>query len=394
MPTVTDRKLQQTSDNTAVAYYVADVVSAQDYYPFGSLMPGRKFSSGNYRYGFNGKENDNEVKGIEGSQQDYGMRIYDPRVGRFLSVDPLTNKYPWYTPYQFAGNKPIRFIDLDGMEEGDPVGAFLNWTVDTWEDFKSWDKWCQAAGNVNKTVNLGYIAADHISKVAREKDLEGNPIDYRGRTGAVSDLGVDLVMWGTGEKAFTLFRTETILERQMLKQSSAMGDAEAKIAQQEAIKSSNSAQFEIKVSGQITEGMQQQQVQQWQGKAGGIRLPKSDGAWSGQPGNSTWNSTLDQVNKVTLGEGVPYVNNRPMLDKWAKGTFTVEGMNGTMKVDLPLIYKKMMSEFNFGSQQEVIKWLKANELSPHHANGNTIQLVPTPLNKIPHSGGASDLRNQ
>lgn len=42
-----------------------------------------------YRYGFNGKENDNDVKGIEGSQQDYGMRIYDPRLGRFLSVDPV-----------------------------------------------------------------------------------------------------------------------------------------------------------------------------------------------------------------------------------------------------------------------------------------------------------------
>jgi RHS repeat-associated protein len=82
------------------------------------LMPGRKFSSSSlYRYGFNGKENDNEVKG-EGNQQDYGMRIYDPRLGKFLSVDPLTVSYPWYTPYQFAGNNPIKFIDVDGMEPG------------------------------------------------------------------------------------------------------------------------------------------------------------------------------------------------------------------------------------------------------------------------------------
>ena len=69
-----------------------------------------------YRYGFNGKENDNEVKG-SGNQQNYGMRIYDPRLGRFLSVDPLTKSYPWYTTYQFAGNKPIWAIDLDGLEE-------------------------------------------------------------------------------------------------------------------------------------------------------------------------------------------------------------------------------------------------------------------------------------
>lgn len=67
------------------------------------------------RFGFNGKENDNEVKG-EGGQQDYGMRIYDSRLGRFLSVDPLTKNFPWYTPYQFAGNSPIAFVDLDGAE--------------------------------------------------------------------------------------------------------------------------------------------------------------------------------------------------------------------------------------------------------------------------------------
>jgi hypothetical protein len=45
------------------------------------------------------------------------MRIYDSRLGRFLSVDPLTKSYPWYTPYQFAGNTPIWAIDLDGLEE-------------------------------------------------------------------------------------------------------------------------------------------------------------------------------------------------------------------------------------------------------------------------------------
>jgi RHS repeat-associated protein len=69
-----------------------------------------------YRFGFNNKENDNEVSGL-GNWQDYGMRMYSPRLGRFPSVDPLTKKYPWYSPYQFAGNKPIWAVDLDGLEE-------------------------------------------------------------------------------------------------------------------------------------------------------------------------------------------------------------------------------------------------------------------------------------
>ncbi|MBT2563802.1 AHH domain-containing protein [Pedobacter sp. ISL-68] len=90
-------------------------VSGNDYYAFGGQMPGRAFNSSNYRYGFNGKENDNEVKGT-GNQQDYGMRIYDPRIGKFLSVDPITKQYPELTPYQFASNTPIAAIDRDGLE--------------------------------------------------------------------------------------------------------------------------------------------------------------------------------------------------------------------------------------------------------------------------------------
>ncbi|WP_121356808.1 RHS repeat-associated core domain-containing protein [Flavisolibacter nicotianae] len=73
------------------------------------------YADGGYRYEFNGKENDDEVKG-EGNQQDYGMRIYDPRIGRFLSADPLMKKYPMLTPYQFASNSPIQAIDVDGLE--------------------------------------------------------------------------------------------------------------------------------------------------------------------------------------------------------------------------------------------------------------------------------------
>ena len=91
------------------------VQSQSDYYPFGIMIPERSFSAGGYRFGFNGKEKDDEVKGA-GNSQDYGFRIYDPRLGKFLSIDPLSRKFPFYTPYQFAGNKPIVSIDLDGLE--------------------------------------------------------------------------------------------------------------------------------------------------------------------------------------------------------------------------------------------------------------------------------------
>jgi RHS repeat-associated protein len=95
----------------------ADVVTATDYYPFGMSMPGRKYVSPNsesFRYGFNGKEKDLEATGT--TTYDYGFRIYNPALGKFLSVDPLTGKYPELTPYQFSSNSPISGIDLDGLE--------------------------------------------------------------------------------------------------------------------------------------------------------------------------------------------------------------------------------------------------------------------------------------
>jgi hypothetical protein len=48
--------------------------------------------------------------------QDYGFRVYSPALAKFLSVDPLSSSYPYYTPYQFAGNMPIIAIDVDGAE--------------------------------------------------------------------------------------------------------------------------------------------------------------------------------------------------------------------------------------------------------------------------------------
>ncbi|PKP18124.1 MAG: hypothetical protein CVU05_14265 [Bacteroidetes bacterium HGW-Bacteroidetes-21] len=69
-----------------------------------------------YRFGFNGKEKDDEITGQTGATYDYGFRIYDSRIGKFLSVDPLTRSYPMLTPYQFASNSPIMAIDLDGLE--------------------------------------------------------------------------------------------------------------------------------------------------------------------------------------------------------------------------------------------------------------------------------------
>jgi RHS repeat-associated protein len=70
-----------------------------------------------YRYGFNGKEKDDDIQGTTGVDYDYGLRMYDARIGRFLSVDPLAHEFAWNSTYSFAENDVIRSIDVDGAEK-------------------------------------------------------------------------------------------------------------------------------------------------------------------------------------------------------------------------------------------------------------------------------------
>jgi RHS repeat-associated protein len=91
------------------------LLSSAHYDPFGMELPDRAYFSKAYRYGFNGKEKDDEWKGT-GNSYDFGARIYDPRIARWLSTDPLDDKYPSVSPYNFALNNPITFIDPDGRD--------------------------------------------------------------------------------------------------------------------------------------------------------------------------------------------------------------------------------------------------------------------------------------
>jgi len=84
------------------------------------LQPGRHWETGEYRYGYNGKEMDHESKG-EGNSYDFGARMYDPRIAKWMSTDPLEEKYIGWSPYNFVLNMPIVAKDPDGK-----VVLFIN----------------------------------------------------------------------------------------------------------------------------------------------------------------------------------------------------------------------------------------------------------------------------
>ncbi len=122
LSTFTGRKLGVEENNT-IAHYSPEILSATDYFPFGQSNEGRSYRndllSSDYRFGFNGKEKDENGEFGSLTHYDYGFRIYNPSIAKFLSVDPLTSKYSGWSPYNYVLNNPIRLIDVDGREPSD-----------------------------------------------------------------------------------------------------------------------------------------------------------------------------------------------------------------------------------------------------------------------------------
>lgn len=97
------------------------MLAVTNHSPFGVTLSGRNFTltgAEKGRFGFQGQENDNEIKG-EGNSVNYTYRMHDPRLGRFFAVDPLRDKYPYNSPYSFSENRVIDAVELEGLEKAE-----------------------------------------------------------------------------------------------------------------------------------------------------------------------------------------------------------------------------------------------------------------------------------
>jgi RHS repeat-associated protein len=101
----------------------ASVLQATNYYPFGMVANQVTNSGGNNQYLYNGKE----LQGYFSlNWYDYGARMYDGALGRWMVTDPMIEKHYEWTGYSYAYNNPIRFIDIMGLDttaNGETIGA-------------------------------------------------------------------------------------------------------------------------------------------------------------------------------------------------------------------------------------------------------------------------------
>jgi hypothetical protein len=116
----------------------AELVSAQGYEPFGSLLPGRNYSSDSYRFGFGGQLKDDEVYGSTGTSYTAEFWQYDPRTARRWNVDPESNSQVSWSTYSVYGDNPIFHIDPNGKKfiNFDASGKYIGTSHNTrWHNF-------------------------------------------------------------------------------------------------------------------------------------------------------------------------------------------------------------------------------------------------------------------
>jgi RHS repeat-associated protein len=122
---INDIKIPISSVGIDVDGYLATIVSTADYSPFGVQLDGRTVSAESYRYGYQGQEKDDELKGA-GNSVNYTYRMHDPRLGRFFAVDPLAADYPHNSPYAFSENRVLDKVELEGLETSPPKYVTMN----------------------------------------------------------------------------------------------------------------------------------------------------------------------------------------------------------------------------------------------------------------------------
>ena len=220
-------------------------------------MPGRTYSTEKYQYGFNGKRADSF---LNKSYYDFGERIYDSRVGRFLSTDPYSTNFPQWSPYAFAFDSPLQNVDKDGKF---PIWGIIAGLVEGAIEFSSQVASGMAQGKSFKEAVFSVDYADVAIATAggfikatipgsapfvdRATDFLQAAVDYKPISKDPNERGLKtiadgskstsdfLVDWGINYISTTIFKKidNSVTEKNIKKTENILEKAKNKIANQE-----------------------------------------------------------------------------------------------------------------------------------------------------------------
>ena len=138
-----------------------------NYYPFGLRHKGYNNLISEHPYKYNGKEL-NEELGL--NWYDYGARNYDASLGRWMNIDPLASKYDAYSPYSYAFNSPVYFIDPDGRRIIGASGEDSDKVVEDTHSIFEGEKFAAFRGLIKR--QNGFLGIGKSKKLAKIGDSE------------------------------------------------------------------------------------------------------------------------------------------------------------------------------------------------------------------------------
>jgi RHS repeat-associated protein len=191
------------------------ILEVNDYYPFGGRWNAGSSAISDNRFRFSGKE-EQSLFGLP--YNDFGFRMYDPVIGRWITQDPLAEEYYPFSPYNYCVNNPLRFVDPFGLSIVDEIEHRL-WFKDFVNDTKAaldafvegckngvgslWGYWGMGSGgggeNRNGRVSMEVRVANRIYRMERNEYV-------RNSLGIILDR-IDYIWEITGETGATGFTT-------------------------------------------------------------------------------------------------------------------------------------------------------------------------------------------